>query len=128
MHDTLPQYDGHHVDNSQPCNLCSTQATHAHTLAASLSHVVVQVMAKPQYGADWRRLRLEALRRYGTTCWICGKPGADTVDHLNPVHVVGAGLPSIYDVRPAHRACNTRRGNRTRRWNRNGASKQSREW
>lgn len=45
---------------------------------------------------------------YGDTCHICGRPGADTADHLVPVKYGGAN--TLENCRPAHRRCNSRRG------------------
>jgi 5-methylcytosine-specific restriction endonuclease McrA len=59
-------------------------------------------------GRPWNRIR-NAVLATSTTCWICGKPGADTVDHLTPQSRGGAP----YDPRnlaPAHRSCNSKRG------------------
>jgi 5-methylcytosine-specific restriction endonuclease McrA len=52
---------------------------------------------------------------WGTVCHLCGKEGADTIDHLVPRSVIKElDLPmSLFDVdnlRPAHRACNSKRG------------------
>lgn len=64
------------------------------------------------YGWAWQQLRRQALELYGRTCHLCGLPGADTLDHLDPIAVVGARLPHISRVRPAHQSCNSRRGRR----------------
>lgn len=64
------------------------------------------------YGWAWQKLRREAFALYGTWCWWCGQPGADTIDHLDPVSRVGARLPHITRVRPAHGRCNSSRGNK----------------
>lgn len=64
------------------------------------------------YGAAWQRLRLQAFKVWGRTCWRCGLPGADTVDHLDPISTHGAALPHITRVRPAHQSCNSARGNK----------------
>lgn len=57
----------------------------------------------------------ECFAVWGTVCHICGKDGADTADHVVPRSVIKRlHLPiSLFDVdnlRPAHRACNSRRG------------------
>ncbi len=46
----------------------------------------------------------------GGVCWLCGKPGADTKDHVRPLSKGGTNDPS--NLRPAHRACNSRKGAR----------------
>jgi len=71
---------------------------------------------------SYRRRTVE-LRRVGdVVCWLCGRPGADTQDHVVPVSRGGTNA----DTRPAHRACNSARGNRPPRPRR--PSPQSREW
>jgi 5-methylcytosine-specific restriction endonuclease McrA len=56
-----------------------------------------------QGGRRWRRFRLQAFNLYGTTCHICNQPGADTIDHLIPIHL-GGGEFDLNNVRPAHGA------------------------
>jgi 5-methylcytosine-specific restriction endonuclease McrA len=41
-------------------------------------------------------------------CHLCGKPGADTADHLIPRK--HGGTNSLDNLRPAHRSCNSARG------------------
>ncbi|MFD2674998.1 HNH endonuclease [Gulosibacter bifidus] len=51
------------------------------------------------------------LAEYGTTCWLCGLPGADSADHVVPRSQGGA----VYDMEnlaPAHKRCNIARGDR----------------
>lgn len=51
------------------------------------------------------------LQTYGTVCWLCGLPGANSADHIIPRSLRGA----VYDLRnlgPAHLSCNESRGNR----------------
>ncbi len=45
---------------------------------------------------------------YGTACHLCGRPGADTSDHLIPRS--RGGDDSLGNLRPAHKSCNSRRG------------------
>ena len=56
------------------------------------------------------RLTALTLAEYGTTCHLCGRPGADTKDHLLP-RAYG-GLDTLDNLRPAHRSCNSSRGKR----------------
>jgi hypothetical protein len=42
-------------------------------------------------------------------CHICGRPGADTADHLDPVSEHGPGIPPLDRLAAAHRSCNSRR-------------------
>ncbi|WP_280516431.1 HNH endonuclease [Actinomyces succiniciruminis] len=41
-------------------------------------------------------------------CWICGRPGADTADHVVPAALGGGD--ELENLRPAHRSCNASRG------------------
>lgn len=42
-------------------------------------------------------------------CWICGKDGASTADHLTARS--RGGTDALENLRPAHLACNAARGN-----------------
>lgn len=51
------------------------------------------------------------LETQGTVCWLCGKAGADTADHITPRSQCGTDDPD--NLRPAHLSpCNSRRGDR----------------
>lgn len=54
------------------------------------------------------RLRSATLDAYGTTCHLCGGPGADSADHLIPRSA--GGTDTLDNLRPAHLSCNQRRG------------------
>lgn len=54
------------------------------------------------------RIRRYVLARDGTICWICGKAGANSVDHLTPRSAGGSDDPS--NLAAAHLSCNSRRG------------------
>jgi 5-methylcytosine-specific restriction endonuclease McrA len=56
------------------------------------------------------RLRMMTLGEYGTVCWLCGRDGADSADHVLPRS--RGGSDALENLRPAHRACNSARGNR----------------
>ncbi|WP_268746906.1 HNH endonuclease [Tomitella biformata] len=43
-------------------------------------------------------------------CHLCGKPGATTADHVQPRSLGGGD--GLDNLRPAHKACNSSRGNR----------------
>lgn len=59
----------------------------------------------------WRRLRLLILERDGYVCGICGRPGANTVDHVRPRCHGGSNHPG--NLRAAHAQCNYGRRERT---------------
>jgi len=61
-------------------------------------------------GHRWRKLRAQVLRE-STVCWICGKDGSTTVDHIVPVSLDPGRCLDPTNVRPAHVTCNSSRGN-----------------
>lgn len=61
-------------------------------------------------GRPWQRLKRRIIRRDGGICHLCGKPGADTADHLIPHALGGTMAPS--NLKAAHVACNRKRGAR----------------
>jgi 5-methylcytosine-specific restriction endonuclease McrA len=64
-------------------------------------------------GRKQSALTAEVLRLYGTVCALCGGEGADTKDHIIPRSL--GGSDALDNLRPAHRRCNSRRGNRPAR-------------
>ncbi|MEV0691790.1 HNH endonuclease [Streptomyces sp. NPDC050388] len=77
-------------------------------------------MAKRWDGRPYRRLTAE-VRRLGDPCWLCGhdidltldprSPWSFTVDHVTPLSR-GGDLLDPANARPAHRRCNSSKGNR----------------
>ena len=61
------------------------------------------------YGRSWARVRRAVLARDGYRCHICGGPGADSVDHLDPVSTHGPRIPPLDRLAAAHVGCNSRR-------------------
>jgi 5-methylcytosine-specific restriction endonuclease McrA len=59
--------------------------------------------------SEWRRVRAEVLAA-SDFCYLCGFPGADSVDHLIPRSKGGTNDRS--NLAPAHVACNARKGDR----------------
>jgi 5-methylcytosine-specific restriction endonuclease McrA len=59
-----------------------------------------------QWVAD---LTLVVLRTQGTTCWLCGRGGASTCDHVVPRS--RGGDDALSNLRPSCQPCNSRRGN-----------------
>lgn len=85
--------------------------------------------ARPNDG-KYRKQRAHMLRISDPVCWLCGgeidmtlrfpHPYSAEADHVQPV---SRGGDNLGPLKPAHRICNTRRGNddgtgRTRRTNR----------
>jgi hypothetical protein len=50
--------------------------------------------------STWKRVRLRVLAESGGICWLCGHPGADTVDHVRPLAEGGTNDPA--NLRAAH--------------------------
>jgi len=51
----------------------------------------------------------QVLEAYGSTCHLCGLPGANTVDHLIPRSVRPDLMFDLENMRPAHLSCNSGR-------------------
>lgn len=77
-------------------------------LAEPLDGVVI-----PEWGGRRaQQYTAECLRIHGTTCHICGLPGANSADHLVPKSIDPSLTWSMDNLRPAHKACNSSKGNR----------------
>lgn len=59
-------------------------------------------------GYQWRRLVHAVVERDGGVCWLCGKGGADTADHVRRVR--DGGDDDLRNLRAAHVLCNMSRG------------------
>jgi 5-methylcytosine-specific restriction endonuclease McrA len=89
-------------------------------------------MRNPRNGRPYRRL-CAAVRAQGGPCWRCGHNIDDTLpatsawswtlDHLVPLSK-GGSLLDPANARPAHRHCNSARGNRTE----HAQPRPSRDW
>lgn len=64
--------------------------------------------------AGWARTREQVLERDNWMCHVCGRPGADTADHIVPVSRGGthalSNLAAIHDRTPPH--CHRAKTNR----------------
>ncbi|WP_168200350.1 HNH endonuclease [Protaetiibacter larvae] len=54
----------------------------------------------------------KTLAEYGTTCHLCGLPGANSADHVIPI-AEGGAVYNLLNLGPAHRRCNYARGKRS---------------
>lgn len=63
--------------------------------------------SKRQYPRDWQRRKRQVFDRDNGICHVCGKPGADQLDHITPISQGGthdlANLAPIH-LRPCHMA------------------------
>ena len=49
---------------------------------------------------QWRRTVAQVVRRDRGTCWLCGRPGADSADHILPARDGGTNHPA--NLRAVH--------------------------
>ncbi|MFF3857553.1 HNH endonuclease [Micromonospora sp. NPDC002575] len=94
------------------------------------------MVGNPRNGRPYRRL-VDWLRAQRLPCWLCGHeigydldarhPLSFTLDHEVPLSRGGA-LLDVANVRPAHRRCNSRKGNRTPGPQSSGPVRSSRRW
>lgn len=59
---------------------------------------------------QWRKIRAHVIERDRGICWICGKGGATSVDHVVPR--ARGGSDALTNLRAAHVKCNASRGAR----------------
>lgn len=78
-------------------------------------------------GHKWRQIRQHVLDQT-TICHLCGLPGADTVDHIIPLSLAPELAHDISNLRPAHRTCNSRKGNKTGKAATASTLPRSRQW
>ena len=73
-------------------------------------------MADPGTPESWGGRKAQeyvkrTLETYGTLCWLCRLPGANTADHIVP-RSRGGAVYDLANLGPAHKHCNESRGNR----------------
>lgn len=57
-------------------------------------------MTRTPYRDRQYRNRRARILRTSDVCWICGKPGSDSIDHVIPLNRGGTNDPA--NLRPAH--------------------------
>lgn len=70
------------------------------------------IMATKWTGTAARNAKRDVFLMYGNVCHICGRPGANTVDHLIPKSIRPDLMFDRTNMRPAHLSCNSGRGTR----------------
>ena len=65
--------------------------------------------SKRQLPKGWKATVAYVVWRDGGICHLCGLPGADTADHIEPYSK--GGTDDLWNLRAAHKLCNRRRGN-----------------
>ena len=70
------------------------------------------------FSDEWRKLRLEALKRYGTNCAKCGRPDSPkypiNVDHIKPRRYFPHLALDIDNLQPLCNPCNKEKGNKNK--------------
>jgi 5-methylcytosine-specific restriction endonuclease McrA len=66
-------------------------------------------MGRAVNGASVRAYDAAVFAEFGTTCHLCGLPGANTVDHIRPQSTHPELRWELSNGRPAHRSCNSAR-------------------
>lgn len=64
----------------------------------------------PRKTSRWQRIRKQLLAE-NDICWLCGHPGADSIDHVVPIRRGGEPF-ELSNLRPAHFGCNSRKRDR----------------
>lgn len=65
---------------------------------------------KGYHGREVGKYRAAVFAEKGTICHLCGREGADTVDHIVPRSVRPDLSFVVSNGRPAHKTCNSSRG------------------
>jgi 5-methylcytosine-specific restriction endonuclease McrA len=78
------------------------------TAMGSLNH---KGLALAKYDRAYRKRR-KAILASNPSCYLCGEPGADTIDHVVPL--ANGGTMTADNERPAHFRCNSGKRDRPR--------------
>lgn len=102
----------------RPCLTCGTptRSTRCKTCQAPVERA--KWLRNPNRDPDYRKARDQVAKLLPVACSLCGHPiwhsGHDkqalTLDHIVPVS--RGGTNDANNLRPAHRGCNSKRGNR----------------
>ncbi len=97
----------------RPCLNCGTLTNHTRCIICQRAHDKIKNnKPKPAHRRGSYQRRAKQVVAQATHCWLCGK-GAIINDPFTADHVI-AGDPES-PLLPAHRSCNSRRGNRDAR-------------
>lgn len=112
VHSVPPLGSEGHTVAKRPCLDCHLPTTGTRCPACTTrANVHRGSAAQRGYDAEWRRLVARVLVRDRWVCHICGRPGADSGDHVVPLSRGGARLEAG-NVRAAHLGCNSAKGNK----------------
>lgn len=93
----------------RPCLNCGTLTTQTRCATCTTIHNRNNNKPKPAHRRGNYKQRAKQIVKQATHCWLCGYPARHD-DPFTADHVI-AGDP-LSPLLPAHRSCNSRRGNR----------------
>lgn len=98
----------------RPCLGCSRATRHGSRCPSCAgSQERKRGTTAQRFGPGWQRISREVIQRDNGVCHICGRPGADTADHLQPRNGQRQDTPADKaQLAAAHRACNSAKGAR----------------
>jgi 5-methylcytosine-specific restriction endonuclease McrA len=105
MSASAPRDPGAHAMRRTVCIRCGTVADRSPCTACTPRGTGSTARG---YTSAWQRTSARVIAEEHGICHLCGRPGADTTDHLQPKHL--GGTDERANLRAAHRACNGRKG------------------
>ena len=93
----------------RPCLNCGTLTTQTRCPTCTTIHNRTRNKPKPAHRRGNYKQRAKQIVKQATHCWLCGE-GARINDPFTADHVIAGDIHS--PLLPAHRTCNSRRGNR----------------
>ena len=104
-------YIAHMAQPPRPCLSCdvlTNNGTRCAVCAPKFETKRTSKRVRPHYNNEYKK-RAKEVREAATVCWLCGE-GARANDDWTADHVLPADMYS--PLLPAHRSCNSRRGNK----------------
>lgn len=90
------------ITEKTPCKECRSRKNKVRDAARGNS-------TQRGYNSDYSKKRRTILSD-GPSCYLCGKPGADSVDH--EIALTNGGTNEISNLKPSHLKCNLSKGSR----------------